>query len=211
MGAASGSGAGAALDFSTPPVPSSALAGAMWEHAPGGAALEWASTLLRGLTPSTHAVNDVRLPPAVEDMCGTKLSCVLRRLLSMPSDEKAVVVCTWSKMLSLLASACERMHIGHVSMTGAPSTRSAACHAFAHDVRARVMFLSSQTDCSGLTLTSANHLFILGTCTASLAVCRSCGHIRVQSHACAMCLHLRGACEQLIMASVHALLLRTCV
>ena len=120
----------------------------------------------------SRAVNSTTLPTALgagaDNKYGTKTIVLVRRLLSLPASHKAVVVTRWPTLLNLLREAIQRAGIGVRVLKGSPSERSRAVEAFsatsATTVDAgscRVLLLLSSTDCAGITLTAASHLFLM--------------------------------------------------
>jgi len=111
--------------------------------------------------PATRAVNGCELPAASLRRYGSKLCAVLRRLLRLPAGEKAIVVCGWGALLDAAARACAALRLGAVLLAGSPTARAEKVRAFTTSAAARVLLLHAATDCAGLTLVAANHLFLL--------------------------------------------------
>lgn len=117
-----------------------------------------ASPSLAALAPPTRA-NAVRLAADGEadqlDRYGGKVTTLLRRIKTLPGDEKAIVATVWTKLRALTAQALRAEGVGCVVLEGSIAEVSAAIRAFnttpASDVK--VLLLALGTDASGLTLT----------------------------------------------------------
>ena len=112
------------------------------------------------------------LPARTPDVCnlplaarsddhGSKVCAMLRRLRSLPPTDKALVVSTWQPVLDIAARACSANGVRAVALKGAPSERDRAARDFSSLPAVRVLLLNAATDCAGLTLTAASHLFVL--------------------------------------------------
>jgi SNF2 family DNA or RNA helicase len=93
---------------------------------------------------------------------GGKLMCISRRLKTLtPSGDKAIVATTFATLLPLAQAAFRAEGIDAEVLSGPPAQRARAVQNFQTKPRARVLLLSIGADCAGLTLTAANHLFVL--------------------------------------------------
>jgi hypothetical protein len=126
--------------------------------------------------PSTEEVNAQHDDPAFSQF-GAKISSILRRILSLPEGEKAVIVSAWPKVLHLLKSAAERANIGLVQLAGPPTERALAIRAFTQSTQVKALLLDARQDCSGLTLTAASHLYILDALLSTADVVQLVGRI----------------------------------
>jgi hypothetical protein len=158
-GAGAGAGAGAANAAAPSPAPGSDVA------AGGSPPRE----PLPALVAPTEAVNSVKLSvpggaSAAGETYGAKIATLLRRLKRMPPGDKAVVATSWPRLRPVIASALRAEGIDAVVLEGTPAQMSASVAQFTakgDPHRIKVMLLAVGTDCSGLTLTVANHLFIV--------------------------------------------------
>ena len=111
-------------------------------------------------------VNAIKLAPSTRQY-GTKCCCVVRRVLALPAEDRIVIATHFSQALGLVSAALSLNGITSVILAAAPAARAAALHRFSHadragpEASARVLLLDANTDCSGLTLTVANHVFLL--------------------------------------------------
>lgn len=162
VGAGAGAGAAnAAADAAAAaPAPGSDVAGA------GGSPPR---EPLPGQVAPTEAVNSVKLSvpggaSAAGERYGAKIATLLRRLKRMPAGDKAVVATSWPRLRPVIAAALRAEGIDAVVLEGTPAQMSASVAQFTakgDPHRIKVMLLAVGTDCSGLTLTVANHLFIV--------------------------------------------------
>lgn len=94
----------------------------------------------------------------------TKLEGLLRRLLWLSRHapaEKSLVFSQWPEALALAGKALDVAGLRHVSLTGGRSAVRKAIKSFAEDDNVRVFLLSMRSGAAGLTLTRANHVFLL--------------------------------------------------
>jgi hypothetical protein len=111
---------------------------------------------------TTAQVNACSLPESLSSYLGSKGCSLLRRLKTLPPNDKAIVVCTWGGVLPHFASACRAEGLQCAILGGSATTRADTVSSFSLPTSSlRVLFLQSETDCAGLTLTSANHLYLL--------------------------------------------------
>jgi hypothetical protein len=132
----------------------------------------------------THDVAGLPLAARSDDF-GSKVCAMLRRLRALPPADKALVVSSWQPVLEIAARACHANGVRAVSLKGAPSERDRAARDFSMLPSVRVLLLNAATDCAGLTLTAASHVFVLDVLLDSSVpaqlvgrVCRL-GHLRV--------------------------------
>ena len=98
---------------------------------------------------------------------GSKVSALLSELAAIEDADpgaKSLVFSTWGRLLKLVGHALAANGVVHVSMAGSdPEARRAALHRFATDPDCRVMLLlmSKTSGAAGLTLTHANHAFLM--------------------------------------------------
>jgi hypothetical protein len=113
------------------------------------------------------------------DKYGGKVTALIRRLKTLPVGEKAIVATVWVKLRAIAAAALKAEGIGSVVLEGGISEVSAAIRAFttrpAGEVK--VLLLALGTDCSGLTLTAANHLFVMDPVLSPGATAQLVGRI----------------------------------
>jgi hypothetical protein len=110
---------------------------------------------------SSEEVNKVELGSSLSFRYGSKIAALIRRLLVLPADEKAIVVSTWDALLPTIKAACNEAKLGASILTGTPALRADVVRSFSAVAGARVLIMHSETNCAGLTLTAANHLFSL--------------------------------------------------
>jgi hypothetical protein len=110
---------------------------------------------------SSDEVNRVELGSSLSFRYGSKIAALIRRLLVLPADEKAIVVSTWDALLPTIKAACNEAKLGASILTGTPALRADVVRTFSAVAGARVLIMHSETNCAGLTLTAANHLFSL--------------------------------------------------
>jgi hypothetical protein len=154
IGRSSGAGAGSRpVNTFSPSRPSAA--------APTAQVLALEEEVASFVAPSA-AVNAVELPPAIAT-ASTKTCMAIRRILSLKSNDKVVVVSSFPSALQYFRRALDSIQpkVGVVSLSGSPSERAAALASFQTSPTTRVLLLNSNTDCSGLTLTTANHLLLV--------------------------------------------------
>lgn len=99
----------------------------------------------------------------------------------MPPGEKAVVATVWSRLRHTALQALRKEGVGAVCLEGGVAQVADAIRAFNSDPRVRVLLLALGTDASGLTLTVANHLYILDPVLSPAATSQLIGRICRQS------------------------------
>jgi hypothetical protein len=95
------------------------------------------------------------------DTFGGKIATLLRRIKTLPAGDKALVATGFEKLRGLVAEALSAEGVGCVQLHGSPSEMARAISRFRSDASVRALVLFVKTDCAGLTLTMANHLFVL--------------------------------------------------
>lgn len=98
---------------------------------------------------------------AQSERFGTKLVCMVRRILSLPVDDKVLVFTQWRSLLDLAQQALALNHIQAVQLRGGRAQKAKALRHFRTKRNMRVLLLCSDTDASGLTLISARHVIVL--------------------------------------------------
>jgi len=112
--------------------------------------------------PSTERVTGVPLPDSLARTLGSKVAALLRRLACLPAEDKSIVVCASARGLEGVRSGCRALGIGCAMLAGSASSRADTVARFSEGGAAlRVLLLVTGTDCAGLTLTAASHLFLL--------------------------------------------------
>lgn len=155
--------------------------------AAGGAGDAAPDFSLPPLVASTEAANAQALSvkggaTAAGDLYGAKITTLLRRLRSMPRGDKAVVATSWPKLRPIVASALRAEGIDAVVLEGTPAQMADTVQRFCVGGRGNIkcMLLAVGTDCSGLTLTVANHLFVLDPVLSSAAMSQLIGRVARQ-------------------------------
>ena len=110
---------------------------------------------------------------------GTKVAVLVRRLCCLPPGDKALVVSSFGRALETVRAAAAAHGIPTAMLAGGTGHRSDVLRAFASPGAGgpRVLCVNAATDCSGLTLTSANHLFIMEPPATAATVVQLTGRI----------------------------------
>ena len=100
---------------------------------------------------------------ASADVLGSKLAALCRCVRTLPPDEKVVVATSFNRLRGIAAAKLRAEGIPALVLAGSAAEMAATVAHFisepAHGSRALV--LRMVTDCAGLTLTRASHLFLL--------------------------------------------------
>jgi SNF2 family DNA or RNA helicase len=120
----------------------------------------------------------------------------------LPAGEKAVVVSSWPRLLDLTARALGEEGVLALVLAGSPGQRADVVRGFRGNPAARVLLLHSTLDCSGLTLTCANHLLLLDPVPSAAVSAQLVGRIarQGQERPCAV-YHLvaQGTVEEVLL------------
>ena len=112
---------------------------------------------------------------------GAKLDALCRRLLLLPRDEKALVATSWGALRGLASRALTEYGISHavVDPDDGPDAVASALSSFKRSsaLECRALILSAATDCAGLTLTIANHIFCLDPVLSPAVMAQLAGRI----------------------------------
>ena len=125
--------------------------------------------------PSTERVNAITLPDSLAKNVGSKVATLLRRLVCLAEEEdKAIVVSSSPNCLYSVQAGCRVLGIPCSLLAGSASARADTVALFSSSAAAassssssfggrplRVLLLSTFADCAGLTLTAANHLYLM--------------------------------------------------
>ena len=103
--------------------------------------------------------------------------CIARRLKSIAGGDKAVVATTFASLLPLARQAFGAEGIDAVVLSGSAGERAAAVQAFQTKPATRVLLLAVGTDCAGLTLTMANHLFVVDPVLSAAVMAQLVGRV----------------------------------
>lgn len=159
----------------------------------------------------TDGANAVKLripggPSAAGDAYGAKIATLLRRLRSMPAGDKAVVATSWPRLRPVVADALRAEGIDAVVLEGTPAQMASVVQQFTargDPHRIKVMLLAVGTDCAGLTLTVANHLFILDPILSPMTMAQLIGRVARQGQAKPVYVYhmaVRGSIEERMVA-----------
>ena len=96
---------------------------------------------------------------------GIKLSALVRRIKALPKDEKVIVATSWAGLRKITGDSLKAEGIPNVVIAEKATADEIATRLSTFKntdaLTCRVLVLAVATDCAGLTLTRANHLFIL--------------------------------------------------
>ena len=112
-----------------------------------------------GVSP-TDVVNAVEVTASFAKRYGSKVSAVVRRILTLPQEEKVIIASSWAPMLRQAAIACAELRVSARVLSGSAAARADVVRAFSTP-SLRVLVMHTETDAAGLTLTAASHLFLL--------------------------------------------------
>lgn len=100
---------------------------------------------------------------ALRNMPGSKINRLLQLIQAMPTDEKGIVFSYFPDFIKMIAEALRGTDIKFVQLLGSmtPKQRQRSLETFENDSSTRIFLLSLKAAGFGITLTAANHCFLM--------------------------------------------------